>query len=281
MNKRALALMMTGVMVMSMSTGVFAAKDKGGKPDTTKPPATQIESNLVTSPGGIIVTTPDQSTDISDYKALQNQLDALNKQLNGANDRLKKATGKDKKSLENSTAAYQKQIDQIKAKIAAILKAQGKTDDKVTDKQAAYIKGIEANLKKNNPTIVMVQSDKIVTDNLAIKADLPLAVKDGVVYMAQSTLEKSFGITIKYENTQNKFISKIEGSLVEMFLKSNLMEIDGVPKKVESKPIAIEKDNYFPINTIDKLLKIEVKWDKELKVISIDDLDIVNPVPVQ
>lgn len=289
MKHRLIAIMMVGVLTASMSVGAFAdSKSKGkvySQPDVrTSATATMVTSGAATtttSPGGVIVP----GDDFSEYKSLQNKLEVLKKQLLDANNRIKKATGKDKKSLENSTAAYNKQIKLIQSKMAELLKEynEDKDDDKYNDKQEAYIKSIEAILKKNNPTMVMIPADKIITDNPVFKTDLPLAVKDGVVYMAQSTLEKSFGVNLKYEETQKKFISKMEGSLVEIFLLQNYIEIDGVPKKIDAKPITLDGKIYFPLNGIDKLLRVEVKWNNDLKVVIIDDLDIANApvIPVQ
>lgn len=289
MNQRILALALAGVMVVSMSTGAFAAKggnDKG-KPGTSKPPITEVKKPELTS-GGSVYVPPVNNTSgggvvlpmpggTYEPKALQNQLAALNKQLQNELAKLKRATPKNKKAIENNIRTINQQIERTKEKIAEILKKSGLNDTDLQDKQKDYIKSIEDIVKKDRAKPIMVAVDKIVTDNAAIKAGLPLMVRNGVVYMAQSTLENSFGIQIKYVDEQNKFVTKIEGTLLEVFLTKDYIEVDGVPKKSAVKPYPINKDVYFPINMLDQYLKIEVKWDKANGIVTIDDLDIANP----
>ncbi len=282
MKRQFISLAMAGILVCGMSVTGYAQKHNENPTNTL---------NLVTTTSGSAVTLPGNgigSTEgIQAYKALQNKLEAVKKQLEVAEKRLEKAKGKDKKNLENQITVFNKQIEKYKLEMKALLVLLNKYDvnlDKVTDKQESYIDRIEAIIKKSNPTLQMVTADKIITDNPLFKSDLPIAVKDGVAYMSQSTLLKSFGVTLKYESTQKKFVSKMEGSLVEIFLLQNLIEIDGMPIKATTKPITIQENIYFPLNDLNKLLKVEYKWDNELKVLTIDDLDISNvlivPTPV-
>lgn len=271
MKRKFISIMMTGILASSMSFAAFA--------DATVPTTTTMPATTVT-PVTTVVPVTEDAEELGEYKALLNKLESLKKQLAGAQDRLKKASKKDKKNEENKVNAFNKQIAQYQKKMKELLESQNKDDedtDKYTEKQESYIDKIEAIIKKNNPTLQMVTAEKIVTDNPLFKSDLPLAVKDGIAYMSQSTLEKSFGVTLKYESTQKKFVSEMEGKLVEIFLLSNIIEIDGMPVKATAKPITIQENIYFPIKDLSSLLKIEYKWDNDLKVLTIDDLDIANP----
>lgn len=290
MKRKFISLMMIGVLAGSMGVSSFADGNSKGNQNEKDAPKYKVMNtsvqNTITSPGGIHITSPGSvvlpdGMDWSDYKVLQNKMEVLKKQIAGLQARYAKAKGNDKKNIENATRVYQKQLEALQQKLKELLNDNRDDSKKYTDKQKEYIKKIEAALKKNFPSVQMVTADKIVTDNPIYKADLPLAVKDGVVYMSQSTIEKSFGVTIKYVEDQKKFVSKVEGVVLEVFLLQNFVELDGMPRKIDAKPITIDGKIYFPLNSIDKLLKIEVKWDKDLKVVTIDDLDIPNPVVVK
>ena len=62
---------------------------------------------------------------------------------------------------------------------------------------------IQKQINTNKPPVVdttkpvLIQTDKIVTDNAAIKSGQPLMVKEGIVYLSKNTLESSFGIQIR------------------------------------------------------------------------------------
>lgn len=288
MNKRLLALLMVGVMTMSTGTGAFAAKggnDKG-KPGTTKPPIGNMQPRPEltsgggvylppqnedqvkppvnnTSGGGVILPLPG---DAKELKALQNQLLALNKQLQSEMQKLKKATPKNRKAVQNNIATITKKINATTLKIIAIQKQIDSNKPPVVD--------------TTKP--VLINADKIATDNPAIKSGQPLMVKEGIVYMSKNTLESSFGIQINYSEALKKYITKIDGVLVEIYQEKNIIEVDGIEKKVEAKPHFIENRVYFPIKEIDKLLKIEVKWDKTTGIVTVDDLDIAGaPAAIQ
>lgn len=276
MKRQFISLAMAGILAASMSVTGYADSNRDSHAFNT---AVTTGSAL-----DLTTTTSDEDEDTAEYiqayKALQNKLEAVKKQLENAQSRLSKAKGKDKKTLENQIAIFKKQIEKYEEEMEKLLEAINEKDedlDKITDKQENYIDRIEAIIKKSNPSLQMVTADKIVTDNPLFKNDLPLAVKDGVVYMSQSTLQKSFGITLTYETTQKKFVSKMEGKLVEIFLLQNIMEVDGMPVKSTIKPIAIQENIYFPLNDLTKILRVEYKWDNDLKVLTIDDLDL-SPV---
>lgn len=280
MKRQFISLAMAGILAASMSVTGFADSKK----DTTN------YNTTVTTGSAIDLTTSNTDEDTAEYiqayKALQNKLEAVKKQLANAQSRLSKAKGKDKKAIENQIAIFKKQIEKYTEEMKDLLEAINERDedlDKITDKQENYIDRIEAIIKKSNPSLQMVTADKIVTDNPLFKSDLPLAVKDGVAYMSQSTLQKSFGITLTYESTQKKFVSKMEGKVVEIFLLQNIMEVDGMPVKSTIKPITIQENIYFPLNDLTKILKIEYKWDNDLKVLTVDDLDVagilITPTP--
>ena len=70
--------------------------------------------------------------------------------------------------------------------------------------------------------------------------------------------------------------------MVEIYTEKNIIEIDGIEKKVEAKPHFMDNRVYFPVKEIDKLLKIEVKWDKTTGIVTVDDLDIAGaPAAIQ
>lgn len=274
MKRQFISLAMAGILATSMTVVGFADSKK----DVNR------YNPAVTTGSAIDVTITDSEDEnsadhIQAYQALQNKLEAVKKQLANAMSRLSKAKGKDKKDLENQIAVFKKQIAKYTEEMKDLLEEindQDKNLDKITDKQESYIDKIEAIIKKNNPSLQMVTAEKIVTDNPLFKSDMPLAVKDGVAYMSQSTLQKSFGITLTYESTQKKFVSKMEGKVVEIFLLQNIMEVDGMPVKSTIKPITIQENIYFPLNDLNKILKIEYKWDNDLKVLTIDDLDVAG-----
>lgn len=272
MKRQFISLAMAGILAASMSVTGFADSNKN------KP----VMISTVTTTGSAI-DLPGTGTETSEflgaYKALQNKLEAVKKQLANAQSRLSKAKGKDRKALENQIAVFKKQIEKYNKEMKELLEAINKKDetlDKITDKQENYIDKIEAIIKKSNPSLQMVTADKIVTDNPIFKSDLPLAVKDGVAYMSQSTLQKSFGITLTYESTQKKFVSKMEGKVVEIFLLQNIMEVDGMPVKSTIKPITIQENIYFPLTDLTKILRVEYKWDNDLKILTVDDLDVAG-----
>ncbi len=269
MKRQFISLAMASILVASMSITGFADGN------VTVP----VTSTTVTTGSAIDVSLTTPSDALRAYKALQNKLEAVKKQLENAQNRTSKAKGKDKKNLENQISAYKKQIEKYTIEMKALLKAINQEDKDIadiTDKQESYIDKIEAIIKKSNPSLQMVTAEKIVTDNPLFKSDLPIAVKDGVPYMAQSTLQKSFGITFNYESTQKKFISKMEGKLVEIFLLQNIMEVDGMPVKSTIKPITIQENIYIPLNDLNKILRVEYKWDNDLKILTLDDLDVSN-----
>lgn len=276
MKRQFISLAMAGILAASMSITGFADSHKG---TTVTYSPSVAAATTVTTGSAIELPSTGSSEALRAYKALQNKLESVKKQLENAQHRLNKAKGKDKKNLENQISAYKKQIEKYTFEMKALLKALNQKDaslDKITDKQESYIDRIEAIIKKSNPTLQMVTAEKIVTDNPIFKSDLPIAVKDGVPYMAQSTLQKSFGITLTYESTQKKFVSKMEGKVVEIFLLQNIMEVDGMPVKSTIKPITIQENIYFPLSDLNKILKVEYKWDNELKVLTLDDLDLSN-----
>lgn len=318
MKKKWLALSLAAMLMSGVSLGAYADTVPAGMESvTTTAPATTTTTTTTTTTPTTTTTTPTTTTapvvnvteltkTQAEADALKAQLESLYSQLKNTKEKAEKAEKAEKESKSKGKSAsapgqavsemakLQALVKQLTAQINAkqtVLNAQNKkvaeaqakaakdTAEKYSQQETNNLKAIEAILKKNDPKMIVVQADHIITDNPTFKVDMPLIVKDGVVYMPKSVLEKQFGLNIKYEETTKKFITKIEGQLVEMFILQNVVEIDGVPHKIEGRPIAIDGKIYFPMNGIDKLLNVTVKWNNEYKVIIIDDLDIANPVP--
>lgn len=296
MKKQWLSLSLAFMLMSGVSVGAFADTIPAGMETVTTTPKEEPTVNVTE------LTKTQTEAD-----ALKAQIESLNSQLKNTKEKADKAAkdskanpakGKSAAAPGQATSEYAKLqaiIKQLTAQIGAkenVLSAQNKkvaeaqakvakdTADKYSQQETNNLKAIEAILKKNDPKMIVVQADHIITDNPNFKVDMPMIVKDGIVYMPKSVLEKQFGLNIKYEESTKKFITKIEGQLVEMFILQNVVEIDGVPQKIEGRPMAIDGKIYFPMNAIDKLLNVNVKWNSEYKVILIDDLDIANPVPV-
>lgn len=305
MKRQWISLSVAMMLMTSMSLAAYADEVPTGIESVT----TTTTTTTATTPAAT-ETTP---VNVTELTQTQTQADALKAELEALANQLKttkeKAEKTEKESKANTTkgksaqakgqataelAKLQALIKQLTAQINAkqnVLTAQNKkvaeaqakvskdTAEKYSQQETNNLKAIEAILKKNDPKMIVVQADHIITDNPTFKVDMPLIVKDGIVYMPKTVLEKQFGLNIKYEETTKKFITRIEGQLVEMFILQNVIEIDGMPHKTQARPLAIDGKIYFPINGIDQLLNVTVKWNNEYKVIIIDDLDIANPVP--
>lgn len=311
MKRQFISVMMIGLLASSFSVGAFADTTPA---ETTTPAPTEVTAPVTPDPTATEVTTPVTPvvpvvTPVPTTEAVNgtvNQIEALKKQLEAVNAKISDAknkaaqnaknnkNAKDQKSKlaasaeqakqeallkqlaaeynqkQNQLSAYTKQLQQVQGKLAQA------NESKYTDKEQAYLKSIEAALQKNEPKLVVIPADHIVSDNPAFKVDMPLAFKDGMVYMPKSVLEKQYGVAISYESQQKKFILKIEGTLVEMFLLQNIIEIDGVPRKAEARPIVIDEKIYIPVKGIAKLINVEFNYNKETNMLVIDDLDIQN-----
>lgn len=187
---------------------------------------------------------------------------------------------KQNSNLESLLLNYAKQTQATQNKNGNQKQNNSQAQGKYTQKELDYLKSIETVLKKSDPKLVVIPATNIVTDNPSFKVDMPLAFKNGSVYMPKSVLEKQYGVAVSYEEQTKKFILKVEGTLVEMFLLQNVIELDGVPKKVDAKPIVIEEKIYLPINHLNKLIHVKTTYLKDRNLLVIDDLDIAGDVVV-
>lgn len=315
MKRQFISIMMIGLLASSFSVGAFADTTPAD-PAAPAPTATEVTTPVVpVVPVVPAVPSPEVTTPVPTPVTLPttesvngtvNQIEALKKQLETVNGKISEAKNKAAQNAKNNKAAkdqktklstaaeqakqeallkqlaneYNQKQNQLSAYTKQLQQVQGKlaeaNESKYTDKEQAYLKSIEAILNKNQPKLVVIPADHIVSDNPAFKVDMPLAFKDGMVYIPKSVLEKQYGVAISYEGQQKKFILKIEGTLVEMFLLQNVIEIDGVPKKAEARPIVIDEKIYIPMKGISKLINVEYTYNKETNMLIIDDLDIQN-----
>lgn len=264
-------------------------------PVTPVTPATPVTPVTPVTPA-IPATTVEQTTTqvTSDDATLQQQLllkaqiEALQKELKALqtnnNDNQKNKNNKNTKNTNNNSKLIEdktKQIKDLQKKIQASrdqLKDETKQQnkEKYTDKELNYIKTIETALNTSNLSLKVIPLENIITDNKTFEVDAPLAVKGDIIYMPMGVLQKSFEAKITYESTQKKFIVKTADGLIEMFLNSNTIEIDGSPIKATAKPIVIKDKVMIPVNQIVKFLKINVSYDAATNTLIVDDLRIPN-----
>lgn len=315
MKRQFISIMMIGALASGMTMGAFANTTTTAAPI----PSTTCVATETTSPGGVQFPSEEVTASLlyqqsqglrHQIEVLKQQLASVNQKIAQANDTVKHNNGNDHKNekkndkknnknhkyteaeqnaqqnllrqltkeftdKQNTLNGYNKQLKVIMDKMENI------NDGKYTDKEKEYLKQMEEALGRNNSKLVAIPADRVLSDIPNFKLDMPMAQKDGVIYMPKSVLPNQFATAVKYDEQGKKFIFKIDGTLVEMFLLQNVIEIDGIAKKAIAKPIVMNDKVYLPMNDLQKLLNVQLKWDATTKVLVIDDLDIANPaVPV-
>lgn len=317
MKRQFISIMMIGALASGMTMGGFANTSTTNAPAPINSPT--CVTSTTTSPGGIQFPSDDVSASLlyqqsqglrHQIAVLKQQLERIDEKIEQAEDTVKHDNGNNRKedkknekknnknhkytstdqteqqnllnqltkefaNKQNLLNGYNKQLQIIMDKMENI------NDGKYTDKEKDYLKKIEDAISRNNSKLVAIPADHVLSDIPNFKLDMPMAQKNGVVYMPKSVLPNQFATAVKYDDQGKKFIFKIDGTLVEMFLLQNVIEIDGIAKKAIAKPIVMDDKVYLPMNDLQKLLNVQLKWDATTKVLVIDDLDIANPaVPV-
>lgn len=272
MKKRIMALMMTGVLSASVGFGSFADTVSG---------TTGIDENLLnglnSTTSTSTTTTPATTNDLSQF--FNEMKDATQKstltkaQINQIVQKILQAKKQYEVAQKNlsknkSNKKYKDEAAKLEALIASL---NGQVKEKQND-----LKEIEAILKTSDTSIVVIEPAQIASDNPNYKANLPLVVKNNVVYCPTTAITSLFNGTVKYDSKDKKVILKVNGTLVEMYLLQKEVEIDGISQDTTNVPMAYDGKVYVPMLQLQTVLNMKVSYSAETKMVTIDDLGIQN-----
>ena len=119
-----------------------------------------------------------------------------------------------------------------------------------------------------NKNINLVINNRNVTSNL--RKDI--IIEDDEIYISKQDLGNFFDKYI-YEDTQNnQIITTYDNKIAAISLKENKININGSDKETYTHPIEKEDTIYIPIEELEDVYGIEIKYIEDSKVLTIDSI---------
>lgn len=120
-----------------------------------------------------------------------------------------------------------------------------------------------------NKNINLVINNKNVTANLKKE----ILINENEIYISKQDLENFFDKYI-YEDTQNnQIITTYNSKIAEISLEENIININGADKDTYAHAIKKDDTIYIPIEELEDVYGIEIKYIENTKVLVIDSLE--------
>ncbi|HEY9062813.1 MAG TPA: copper amine oxidase N-terminal domain-containing protein [Pseudobacteroides sp.] len=108
-------------------------------------------------------------------------------------------------------------------------------------------------------------------------------IKDGRTLIPIKALIEQLGGSVTWSGSEKKISINLNSKLIELWINSNTVSINGVKKKSDSSPSIINSRTFVPLRLIAESLGCKVNWNPKEKNITLeygnlDDITI-NPVP--
>jgi len=115
-------------------------------------------------------------------------------------------------------------------------------------------------------------SVEIAGNKITFEDQTPL-IKNGRTLVPMRKIFETLGMTVKWDETTQKITGEKENKKIELFINSNTARIDNTYKTVEVPPQIINGRTMVPIRFISEELGLDVKWNENIKNITIKDRD--------
>lgn len=119
-----------------------------------------------------------------------------------------------------------------------------------------------------NKNINLVINNKNVTSNL--KKDV--LIQEGEIYLSKQDLSNFFDKYIYEDNQNNQIITTYENKIAAISLEENKITINGSDKETYASAIKQDDTIYLPIEELEDVYGIEIKYIEDSKVLTIDSI---------
>lgn len=119
-----------------------------------------------------------------------------------------------------------------------------------------------------NKTINLVINNKNVTSNL--KKDI--FIEDNEIYISKQDLGNFFDKYIYEDTKNNQIVTTYENKIAAISLEENKININGSNKTTYAQPIEKDDTIYIPIQELEDIYGIEIKYIENSKVLTIDSI---------
>lgn len=119
-----------------------------------------------------------------------------------------------------------------------------------------------------NKTINLVINNKNVTSNL--KKDI--LIEDDEIYISKQDIGNFFDKYIYEDTKNNQIITTYENKIASISLEKNKININGSNKSTYAQPIKKDDTIYLPIQELEDVYGIEIKYIENSKVLTIDSI---------
>ena len=136
---------------------------------------------------------------------------------------------------------------------------------------AVAIIGYKANdyiIFGKNKTINLVINNKNVTSNL--KKDI--FIEDDEIYISKQDLGNFFDKYIYEDTKNNQIITTYDNKIAAISLEENKININGSNKTTYAHPVEKDDTIYIPIQELEDIYGIEIKYIENSKVLTIDSI---------
>ncbi|ANS74955.1 DNA-directed RNA polymerase subunit beta [Paenibacillus yonginensis] len=119
--------------------------------------------------------------------------------------------------------------------------------------------------------ILLLNSNIMYQNGIQYKATEPMAVKDGVSYVAIRSLVNRVGLAIRYDSATKETVITRGSDEMRFKLNSNTYKVNGVVTTMRGKSYATKNSNFMvPFTSITAALKLPYVLDTKTKLITLD-----------
>ena len=171
-----------------------------------------------------------------------------------------KNTREELKDLKNQAKDLRKEIRDI-------------IKDEYSEDEMLELEALMEELQEEYDGIKILGIDNIISNNAQFKFDVPPVIKEGRTLIPVNAISKGFGAEVGWDSEERKVTISKDGTIIEIWVDTNLAKIDGVEYELDAKAEVISSRTVVPLGFVAEALGLEVEWNPEDETIELNDPD--------
>jgi hypothetical protein len=162
---------------------------------------------------------------------------------------------------------YKEQMKELKEQMKEVIKSE------YTEEELEELEEIAEELAENNPGLLILPVENIISVDAKIKFDTPPVIKGNRTLIPVRAIVEAFGAEVQWNAEEREVIVLKDDKEIVLQLGSTLMYIDGVEYETDAPAELINNRTLVPLRFLMETFGLKVEWDGDTQTIELSDGD--------